>query len=252
MSISHTVARFTLSRFSLQLHANIANGRRETAEANECKQHARPLRVSVSPFQKTAHFQWDRLAIVSDSNGLTLEQVSRGCSRKTHERGKRLKELIYFLPLSDNYSARGRPGRNAERGILPDLLSAILLCQAYKRNFTTRVMEGLTLNRFLHLHCERGIHYIRLGCSAGKKRRQFVMISSGRSSLPPASLMLVATRRSVMRTFRLDESVNLSSQSERISKSSMVRFGACLSYSVHFVQWESRCISQIWPRIFVQ
>ena len=78
------------------------------------------------------------------------------------------------------------------------------------------------------------------------------MISSGRSSLPPASLMLVATRRSVMRTFRLDESVNLSSQSERLSKSSMVRFGACLSYSVHFVQWESRCISQIWPRIFVQ
>ena len=59
------------------------------------------------------------------------------------------------LPLSDNYSARGRPGRNAERGILPDLLSAILLCQAYKRNFTTRVMEGLLLNRFLHLHCER-------------------------------------------------------------------------------------------------
>ena len=134
-----------------------------------------------------------------------------------------MKGLIYFLPLSDNYSARGRPGRNAERGILPDLLSAILLCQAYKRNFTTRVMEGLTLNRFLHLHCERGIHYIRLGCSAGKKRRQFVMISSGRSSLPPASLMpVLATRRSVMRTFRLDESVNLSSQSERISKSSMV------------------------------
>ena len=79
------------------------------------------------------------------------------------------------------------------------------------------------------------------------------MISSGRSSLPPASLMpVLATRRSVMRTFRLDESVNLSSQSERISKSSMVHFGACLSYSVHFVQWESRCISQIWPRIFVQ
>ena len=74
---------------------------------------------------------------------------------------------------------------------------------------------------------ERGIHYVRvglgLGCSAGKKRRQFVMISSGRSSLPPASLMpVLATRRSVMRTFRLDESVNLSSQSERISKSSMV------------------------------
>ena len=121
--------------------------------------------------------------------------------------------------------------------------------RTYKRNFSTRVMEGLLLNRFLHLHCERGIHYVRLGCSAGKKRRQFVMISFGRSSLPPASLMLVATRRSVMRTFRLDGSVNLSSPSERISKSSMVP----LTYSpVHFAQWESRCISQIWPRIFVQ
>ena len=43
MSISLTVTRFTLTRFSLQLHANIANGRRETAEANECKQRARPL-----------------------------------------------------------------------------------------------------------------------------------------------------------------------------------------------------------------
>ena len=72
-----------------------------------------------------------------------------------------MKELIYFLPLSDNYSARGRPGRNAERGILPDLLSAVLLSHAYERNFTTRVMEGLLLNRFLHLHCERAGYPLR-------------------------------------------------------------------------------------------